>query len=254
VKVAALMLVGLLGVQSAAAQSEPEDVVRSFFKAEDDGRWRDAARMLDLRGFERIRQNMLNYSLRSSLAPRTAEDLMRLQPDMPRNVAEYQARKTNEAMRAYDPLEREFARVPTADSLRALSPEEAAARWLEAQGPGWKTRLALRESARSPTDGCPDLPDSVRAKIMMESEYPTARVLGSTTGSPRYVIVGMDWKGKAGLDGSSDVAGPGLQVLTLRNVGGSWKIIPTEEMPVSRGLGPTAVFQVSCHLDSARTK
>ncbi|MEO8579037.1 MAG: hypothetical protein ABI469_02230 [Gemmatimonadales bacterium] len=197
----------------------------------------------------------------------TAEELMKLDPDMPRAVAEYQVKKMDEGIRDYDLLSREFARVSSADSLRALSTEEAAARWLEAKGWQWRNELAGREAKRHSGLACPDVPDSLQKKVdslkktFAAQAMPVVDVLGATSASGllRYVVVGFRYKGGrvAAVDEADSWLGMSPRVMTLRSVDGTWKVIPTEDMPQSDGLGDT-VFTFGCDVklkgDSARKK
>jgi hypothetical protein len=90
----------------AEAQSNPptpEQVVRDFFKAEEEGRWIDAARSLDLARFEPVRRSVIQ-SARSVTSRRTttAQQLMESDPAMPLAVAEYHVKRMNETFRAFD--------------------------------------------------------------------------------------------------------------------------------------------------------
>ncbi|HKR08535.1 MAG TPA: hypothetical protein VJS39_05045, partial [Gemmatimonadaceae bacterium] len=73
---------------------------------------------------------------------------MREDPRMPRAVAEYLANETYDRMRSFNWLEHTFARVTSLDSLRALSTEAAASRWLEAKSEKYESELSRRESPR----------------------------------------------------------------------------------------------------------
>ncbi|MFL5463241.1 MAG: hypothetical protein ACJ77T_07595 [Gemmatimonadaceae bacterium] len=251
-----LLLSMLLTASPVIGQSGPDEVVRAFFKAEDEGRWLDAARMLDLKRFEPFRRSALaGLRNNATLTPPRPEDLMKMDPAMPRVVAEYQAKKMVEGFQNLDLLARQFARVPSVDSLAAMSTEEAAARWLEAMSPAWQHTLAYKEMARRPAVDCPVAPDSIKKTIPTEPyRAPTARILGAAVSdSVGYVIVGASTANRL-------VAGPGLfedaftefpRVMTLRRIGGSWKIAPTHDMPASRGTHTDAIFVVRCKPDSA---
>ncbi len=252
-----LVLSAVITAAPASAQANPEDVVRAFFRAEDEGRWFDAARMLDLRRFERFRQSVVHgYRTRPPIAERTPEELMKWQPDIPRAVAEYQAKQMNESLRRYNPLERDFARTNSVDTLAALTTEEAAARWLEAMGPEWKNALAIKESAGRPTVDCPGLSDSAK-KALLAKEFgnPTARILGSTASSDslRYVVIGEVFRilsgGSAGQFDNEPAISP--TTITLRSVSGLWKIVPMHDMPQSSGVHGSISFAISCARDSA---
>lgn len=254
----AVALLVIVAARSVSGQANPEDVVRAFFKAEDEGRWIDAARLLDLQRFERIRANTLKVGdYRAPFIRRTPEDLMKFDPDMPRAAAEYQIKKMNEDMRDYDFLSHQYARTSTLESLRTLPIEEVAARWLEAKGPDWAAELSARERKRHPDPNCPEIPDSIAAKLKSEWRRPLATVLGATAGSDslRYVVVGMQrWRPDsageaAGRDGESGMSGMSPNVLTVRRVGGAWRIVPLEDMPDFMGFsGNVAFVSAACGL------
>jgi len=245
------ILVGAIAspVLAQSRPATPEEVVRDFFKAEQEGRWLDAARLLDLKRFESIRRSFIPVD-NAWRAPRlvTAEEMMKEQPDMPRAAAEYQVKKMREAYSysQFDYLSRDFARVASIDSLRALPVDEAAARWLEAKGPQWRMELGRRASMLQPELQCPELPDSIRAAIAKELSTPSPKILGITTSSDsvRYAVIApVFWgSGKGGQfeppEGEFNLSPP---TLTLRKVSGAWKIIPKLDMPGPDGFGGMAV-------------
>ena len=243
------------------AQSSPADVVRAFFKAEDEGRWRDAARLLDLSQFEPIRKQALDVArARDTLATPTAEQLMKWQPDMPRAVAEYQAKQMKAGLAGFDWLPYQFARTPSADSLRSLSTEEAAARWLEAKAPAWQEELARRKENVNGSVECPQMPDSITTEIAKWKPVP-ARILGTTSDSDslRYVVIGpAAWIGEGIPPGREGVPGPSPSVVSLRKTGGGWRILPTVDIPNSIGMNSgNTIFIVRCKkspADSAKKK
>lgn len=254
-----VFVVAVLLVAKPASAQGPEEVVRAFFQAEDDGRWLDAARMMDLQAFEPFRRNMLRgLQMAHSFARMTPEDLMKQEPDMPRAVAEYQIKEMNEHMRDFNYLEHEFARVESADTLRGLSIDEAAARWLEAKGPKWSAELAHREDLRHPPHACPpEYPDSVVAKYPKEWAEPKAHVLGAATGSDTlsYVVIGVQSFLRRAITPPADdlepIPGPSPHVLTLRKVGGAWKILPAFDMPNSSGVvGGSIVATLVCRTEA----
>ena len=251
----AIALFGLAFARPVFGQSNPGDVVRSFFKAEDESRWIDAARMLDLKSFEPIQRNAIATSRqRGTFRQLSAEEVMKLDPGMPRTVAEYQVKRSNE-LRARDYILDEFARVPSVDSLAALSTEQAAARWLEAQGPEWRTELASRDNRGYPKIDCPGLSDSAKKALIVQSErMPQVRVLGETQGSDslRYVVIAEDY-GMTQVR-STDRVSLSPHVITLVNVGNAWKIVPAFDMPRANGVGGMTTYAISCSRDSLQGK
>jgi hypothetical protein len=246
--------VGLMlaaGFGSAISQSpaaSPEEVARQFFKAEHEDRWLDAAHLLDLRRFEAIRQ-MTVKGLRMARAPfrLTPEAIMRSQPDMPRAVAEYEAKKTNKQMEEFNLLAYQFARVPSADSLEALPVDEAAARWLEAQGPKW---VDERDRKTRPPMKCPGMPDSVAVRSFGRFNTPDAVVLGATAGdSVRYVVVGLrSAVTRSRVDDFESAMSP--HVLTLVNVNGAWRVVPSPDMITYTGFSGNTSFSIACEVET----
>lgn len=127
-----------LGCQTTARDSVTA-AASAFLGALADAPWRDAATYLDLAPFEAYRRELV----RSMHAPRTVptltvERVMTGDPDMPRAVAECQLQRMQRAMSENEDFRlREFADVPSVDSLAARSTEEAAVRWLQAKDPRW---------------------------------------------------------------------------------------------------------------------
>lgn len=242
---------------SARAQStprQPDDVVRQFFKAENEGQWLDAARLLDLGRFEVIRQTAVKNARMPRKPPQlTTDDMMRMDPDMPRAVAEYQVKQTNKAFTDFDFFSREWARVASADSLAALPIDEAAARWLEARGPKWQEELALRSLKRHPTSiKCPVSPDSIPVEAMTVSKSPVVEILGTAgaSDSVQYVVVGQIFPSASGRLMRSDLAALRMEmsptVLKVVRIDGNWRIVPAADMVDGAGERNGSVFMVTC--------
>ena len=257
---AAVLIVVLAGAGFAQSKTAaPEEVVRQFFKAEDDGRWLDAARVLDLKRFEAIRQMTLR-GLRTLRPPAaiTPEKMMQMDPDMPRVVAEYQAKQTSRGFQEFDLLASEFARVPSADSLERLPVDEAAARWLEAKDPRWQEERDRRRGSNRGRMECPPEVDSLKAKALNQVR-PTAVILGATSGdSTRYVVVGSAFAPRPPRHQES-VIDLSPNVVTLVRVTGGWKIVPTPDMVGSTGFGGNMTVSLACEIerpdrDSSRKK
>jgi hypothetical protein len=254
-KVAVALLL-LANAAPVLGQSDPEDVVRAFFKAEDEGRWLDAARMLDLDAFERIRRDAVKrYRSPTTFPVQTAEQIRRWDPAMPLAAAEYQAKQMNDLRNRFNPLEEDFARVSSVDSLIALPTDEAAARWLEATGPEWEEALALKRYPQRPAVDCPGLPDSLKKKMLREGFNAAATtILGTTAGTAavRHVVVaegfGVAPKAIAAPDDGDLPMSP--RAITVRNVAGSWKIVPRRDMPQPSGMRGSISVAVSCVIDS----
>jgi hypothetical protein len=163
-----------------------EATVRAFLDALTSERWRDAAALLDLGGFESSLRATIALAKRSRDRPEqsvSVEEMLRHDPNMPRAVAEYHVKQAQEAStRMGDPLLLEYADVPDVDSLARLSTIDAAARRLLGMEPRRRYRRI-----RAMTN-CP--PDSA-AEESLVALFPPRSVLGSVSASDvAYVLVG----------------------------------------------------------------
>jgi hypothetical protein len=246
-----MVAVGVSSVMAQAQSASPEAVARQFFKAEDEDRWLDAARLLDLKRFETLRRMTVKGARTIRPAFRqTPEQIMQMDPEMPRAVAEYQASRANKAFSDFNPLEFQFARVPSADSLEALPVEEAAARWLEAQGPKWQEERSRKEAAKLPPIKCPANPDSLTLALA-QYKPPKAVVLGAATvgDSVGYVVVGSSF-GSQPRRQEFEV-GMSPSVMTMVRVDGAWRIVPTGGMINSTGFGGSTTFAMGCEMEKS---
>jgi hypothetical protein len=217
-----VLLVALAGAAlpfSIAAQSSPRDAAARFLDAWNTRRWSDAARLLDLDQFDRFRQDFISRARRSSSeGPQvTVEELRRTDPDMPREVAEYQVRQMEEQQRRYaDPTPFEFARVTSISALRALTPEEAAARWLESRDPQWQVKMQFEQA------GCP-APDDLDEIVV-----PRRRVVGvvGDGDSLSYAVFREERTG----DETPAWAGGDVSVLELKLRRGRWLVSPRADL------------------------
>jgi hypothetical protein len=130
------------GADAAAAQA----VGTAFLKAEEAADWKAAAGFLDLEPLERERQMAATMARQQREAPpMTVEQLMRMDPEMPRAAAEYQVKRMSVREKFPSFLEMQFG-VGDPDSLLALPIEAVAQRWLEVRDERWSYRLAMRMS------------------------------------------------------------------------------------------------------------
>jgi hypothetical protein len=213
----------------AKSTASPTEVAREFFNAQSDGRWLDAARLLDLRSFERYRQNAIrDFRLRKGFAGPTPEQVMEREPGMPRAVAEYVAGKYA-GLADSDALSTDFARTTSPEELAAIPLDEAAARWLEARDPRWQ----LERSRTHLPPGCQ------RPPVLPTVKPPPNEALGE-------VFSGLTAPGGADTlsyvvfrDPTISRGAPGLMppgVLTLTSVNGQWKILPLPDVGFAGGL------------------
>jgi hypothetical protein len=206
---------------TAGAQATADDVVRRYFQALEDFRWRDAAALLDLSGVERIRAEAIREA--TSPTPRrgepTVESLMQRDSTMPREAAEYEVARLRRAFGRVRGIEDRFAGVSDADALAALPIEDAAARMLAASSPAYALRRTLERM------GCERVPsDAVLRAVRPPARY---RVLGTVVrDSVAYTLYEGRSEGFArGMGWFSDP-----QIVVLRLVGDQWKITAAEQI------------------------
>jgi len=240
---------------SAQSAAPIQQTVQDFFAAEAQGRWLDAAHMLDLTDFEAIRRAAVDAARSLGSRPNlTVKQLLEMDPSMPVAVAEYQVKSMSDPSRGVTYLSSEFARVPSADSLRVLPIDVAAARWLEARGPQWQTERAMSEARSRPQTGCAFLPDSAPRLAAGEFDVPRSNVLAATApnDSTGYAVIGFGATGSRNRPpGEARYPRPSPRVLALRKLDGAWKVIPAEDMPHSDAMSGGGVSIVKCSREKA---
>jgi hypothetical protein len=216
-----MLLVGAcVTVVAAGAQtppSTPEAVARAFFQAQADGRWTDAATLLDLKSFDAYRKAaaVRNRSGKGRAGP-TAEQVLAEQPDMPRAVAEYVASLYTAASDS-DALSIEFAHTTSVDTLLALPLVVAAARWLEARDLRWqlaRSRAPLPAGCMRPATVPSRKP---QPKQVLGGVTPITRSAASDSAS--YVLF-RDPTATAGRTGTTRLP----DVLALVRINDEWRI------------------------------
>jgi hypothetical protein len=206
------------------AQDSPRDVAAAFFQAVAEERWRDAAGVLDLRAFERYRRQQVQWMRVPAPEPTiTVEELMRHDPEMPREVAEYRLKEMRRIQRDHgDLLEHLYAGVRSVDTLAALSVQDAAARWLQAKDHRWIWRRSALSAARR---GCPVPPESPEPAVAQAHEITGIVAVGDTIAYVLHEDPVFRMK-----SGDIDLHGPAPSVLQLRRRRGRWEILPREDV------------------------
>ena len=205
----------LPGQGSEGTTRELRTVVDSFFAAVDSERWHEAARFVDAGTFERWFSDMV-ASGRSRLPEpeETVERIMERNPGMPRAAAEWElAQRQSRQRSSWNEYAFRFAGVTSFRDLQALTPREAAARWLEAQGHRHRSRLSLAAL----WECSPAVIDSM-ARLLPATRH---RVLGVLT--PRSGV-GYALFESSHLDRLADGQRPPPDVLTLRRTPEGWRI------------------------------
>jgi len=236
-----LLLVPFGPLASQRRPAQPADsVARGFFDAVARERWATAATFMDLELFRPFVSQALDLA-REYRAPRvpTLEELMRNDPDMPREVAEYELRKYREyATGLPNPLPLQFAGVTSADSLAALSLEQAAAAWLEAQDDRTRIRELLSRNR------CPVPP---RDSLAQAERHSVIGVLSA--GDTAAYALHASGRLRQGPVPDSGQLVPLPQVLELRRRGDTWRVVPRDDLlrPADRLLA-----DVTCERPPAR--
>jgi hypothetical protein len=219
--------------QADARVSPPALVADSFFRATASERWHDAVHFLDLDALVQLRDEQVrSYRRRRARVPMTVDDLLKYDPNMPREVAEYQVKQVNEGANDTDFLPYEFARVASIDSLAALPPVEVAARWLEARGMRWQMHRSLELQRKR---GC-EFPDSLEAAMFARPAM--VRILGAVIEDSTAWVLHDEPEFGSGDDRSPGIARarsgrvrPILwaippRITTLHLVRGAWRVMP----------------------------
>ncbi|MDQ6926224.1 MAG: hypothetical protein M3154_08305 [Candidatus Eremiobacteraeota bacterium] len=233
----------------AAVAQEPASaaaVVDSFFQALSTERWADAAQQLDLHSIEAIRSAKI-MSVREATTGATKMTVQRsfqLDPEMPRAVAAYLAKRAIQGMREYDGLDTDFARVSSPDSLERLPLAEAAARWLEAHDERYQMRRMLRISgSRDCGYSAADL-----AELASSIRAPRRRIIGAIVDDSVAFVLYQRRSDAAGPSQSAPERAAMLDVwyvippsiVSLRRIAGEWRVVPIY------GGFDTGAFGLSC--------
>lgn len=208
----------------AAGQSSPREAAAGFLESWNARRWAETARFLDLDSFDRFRRDFIARARRQpDEGPQpSVEEILRNNPDMPREAAEYQLKAMREQQRRYaDPTPFEFARVSSASALRALTAEEAAARWLESRDPRWQVRMQYEQA------GCPPPAD------LADIPLPRRRLIGVVADgdSTTYAL----FKEDRGADGAPAWVGGDVSVMELALRRGRWVVVPRADLVAEVG-------------------
>lgn len=188
-------------------------VAGDFFESLWRGEWRQAASLVDLSGFSMYLDAVLQP--RPPVPPLTVEQYLRHDPDMPREVAEYQVRKFNESqVHAARRMGMEFAGIDSSAQLARLAPHEAMARWLEARDPTYQLQRWLAERE------CDTTAVSVAARDLRMRR----RVLGAVEETPeRAWVVFVTGFGDEPLTGAKRDH-PDAKVIPFRLTAAGWRL------------------------------
>jgi len=112
----------------------PVDAVRAAIAALDAEDWLGAARLCDPTSLALFHRDLVQqFAPASPPTPMSEDDVARLMPHVPREVAALIVAEQRRQADVPAALARELADVSTPDALRALAPDESFARWLAAR-------------------------------------------------------------------------------------------------------------------------
>jgi len=207
----------LTAISVASAQSRPQVQARavadSFYQAIYDARWEAAAARLDMAEFGMFFKRRKEELRRPPTpTPMTVERMMAHDPTMPRAVAEWQVAQMSQSVSdPWSDLGYEFARVVTLQDLLSLTPEQAAARWLEAKDVRYEVyRLWKGQGCTDPLPAPTVEREQIRA-VALEGD------------SIAYVIHSPPTQPMSGMAPGPVVSTP-VSLLVLHRRQGSWKI------------------------------
>jgi hypothetical protein len=187
---------------AGAPAATPDAAMQSFIDAMDAQRWHDAARYIDTASFSRWLRDQIDVTRRS----------MRKE--------------------AVESLLEQFATMPTIDSLRRLSTNDAAAQWLRVGDPRWVTDRAIVAMKQQ---GC--VFDSAAVAELIASIRPDSQlVVGSIErDSIAFVVVQQLLRdpGEYGREPHDAALTP--RVFRMRRSSSGWVIVDWEQWSTGRG-------------------
>lgn len=223
-----------LSVSTTPAQSQdPRAVVDEFLRLTKSERWLQAAALIDSATFaQSLRSRIRRANVERPQTPITVEQMMARDSTMPRAVAEWYVAKNREhAVQQPGDMSHEFFGVTSAQALQALTPLEAAARWLEARDP----RAAMKRVIAASNCDAASLRDST--EMFRQFELETIGVANID-----------DWTSYVLLRPVSDArrnrsyVNPQPTLLELRRTASGWRIISTAMDTAGWSFG----FSVNC--------
>jgi hypothetical protein len=194
-------------------EQSPEDAAGEFFAAVERGEWERAATFVHPETVSRFRDEMDSRVVEWERPPRTmsADDYLRHEPDMPPEVAEYNAMKSAEWARQQGPeLPQFLAHVHEASEVSQLSGVELFARYMEAQDPRYQVRAAYDRAGRPMPE---PVSDGSAARLVRT-------VLGAVmeTESTAHVVYRQEW-----LHEGVPAPHKHLDVMTLERTHAGWR-------------------------------
>lgn len=228
--------------QRSVPREQPDSVVRAFLRAVQEERWYDATELIELGRFEAELASTIEFARRPRRAapPMSIDDMRRHDPDMPREVAEYQLKRLQRQIEDTTAhLRYQFADVPSVDSLSRLTLRQAAARRLEARDARYLLRLQLADA----NNGCSA---EQRARLLREYAPIPGTILGSIVRDDvAYVLVDAPTRAAERVPELAAMSTP--SVVRVVRWGTQWRIRDWERWRGSNDTG----FALSCVSDQS---
>lgn len=204
----------------------PEAVVAALSRALAARRWRDAVAFLDEASLQEFHRSQTKFIPERVAPPRTltADDLMRHEPEMPRDVAEYTVRqhRRHQEDHIMHP-EHEFAGITSWAEIATLAPDDLASRWLEAHDPANEMRRQLARKGR------PSLADDFlppQRQLLPLGHVREGDNLAHVVCRERYAQPGFAASGAESPGSESDPAPGWLQIVPVRrDERGDWYVL-----------------------------
>jgi hypothetical protein len=194
--------------KAGADNANAAAVGAAFLGAVTAARWDDAASLLDLAWLDSARRERAAYERFHRTAPAmTVAGLMRANPDMPRSVAVYEAKRMAKEHKSMNFLRMAFG-IEEPDSLLALPIDVVARRWVEIHDQRWQNRELHRDCEAGRNDELP---------------APTFRIISTTVDGDRAYMLFEDtfWQAKM-----APLYSPPPRVMQLVLAGERWRILP----------------------------
>lgn len=224
---ACVALITLLPTVASAQARTPEQSMRAFLDAFAAERFVEGAAFIDSASFDAWRRQRVDAARRQRTPSElSAEQLMRIDPDMPRAVAEYHAKRARVRREGFtDPLLQEFAGLGSVDAIARAAVREAVAAWLRARHPKWLAERELREArALCPPDSA--LIAEVRDLVPVDSHSVVGAVFRD---SLAFVVIQqvLAAPGEFGRDERDAALAP--RAVRMRRAGERWVLLDWDD-------------------------
>lgn len=188
----------------------PFEIAVAAIEASNRGEWSRVADRVDAEDLEQWYSSQVHVP-DAPVREITAQEIKRHQPDMPDEVAEYQAEQFNKrAEESRSSLHGQFAGVETRADLAKLLPADALTRYLQAQEPGWQFEERIK--ALDPRLAGYPIQGTLK-------QYRRAVGIVHDGDERAHVVYKVHWQ----VEGAEDAEGE-IQVASLRKTDMGWRL------------------------------